>query len=152
MFEIKVMTDDELNKLKQEIELELRKRNKKCRTYLFEFKGHGYKKASYPYCARLVYNGINIEREFVELERTYNKNKVNAIGTFRAAEGDIIEQQIGYTSGKFRYVSIVIDGKLTMIGNAFDPKIMSEVKKYLLGETSRSDFTQYVKKINRMPI
>lgn len=138
-FNLNNMTNNELRELSRDIELLLRNREKLSKDIVYEFPYDGYgNKKNPPYISLLSYNFSNkkIERTFFYTTRTYNKNKVKIAGKIFAREGDVVEVQQAHSSVKYRYVSVVKDGKLELIGDNLNPNILSKVESYIKGEIS----------------
>jgi len=94
-----------------------------------------------PYVAKLVLGADGkVEREFYPLDRTWGRKQVTVSGTFRAREGEVIEQREGGSwNNEYRYWYIVHDRELRQVASIQDSVACARVKRYLRGELAAEE-------------
>lgn len=88
-----------------------------------------------PYVARLVWNETEkkIDREFVDLQKSYGRKSVTISGEYTARVGEIIEQRVGGSwNNDYRDWYVVTDaGELERVTGHDDSRGKMRVEKYL---------------------
>jgi hypothetical protein len=110
-------------------QLEAKKNNKSI--YEFDFSSDTRKRGCC-YAARIT--GIDDEgkliREFINLDRDYNKNDCRVYGTFEITEGEIIEMRTGGSwKNDYRDFYICKNGNLEHLCSSYDKKTVKEYLK-----------------------
>ena len=111
---IKVLSSEEIQKIKEILEEELKTRKPtqkqektQAKFHEFEFDGMSITdKKRIPYVAKLTWQDGKLCREFFKLNREYRGNKVFVKGKYKAVKGTVIEKRYGHSNTKYWYVVI----------------------------------------------
>jgi len=146
---LKLLSEEDLLRLKKEIEHELKERLKKQNVFEFKVEYDADPRKGVPYAARIT--GWDPQknqfiRDFYPLNRHWGKKQVTVSGTISASAGEIIEiREGGSWRNDYRYFYIVThEGKLKHIGSALDSQIASLVRKYICGELTYEELLKEV--------
>lgn len=100
----------------------------------FDFESTADPRKGFPYVATMKISDGKLNREFHNMDRTYGKKEVTVSGKFTAKDGDVIEQQTGGSwNNKYRYYSLVDEGKLKELGSHQSSELKMDITKYLKG-------------------
>jgi len=134
---------DQLEDLAQRVTaLACEKRRAESAEITFDFEATlDPRKQGSPYVARLTLDADgNIVRQFYDLERIWARKEVTVSGSFRAREGDVIEQREGASwKNDHRYWYVVYDNALHQVASLYDSAARARVRRYLRGDISVED-------------
>lgn len=139
---IKSLSTDELEAMLIVIkeELEARK-NQEAQEWTFNFETTTDPRKGSPYVAYLSVSNNKIERDFVDnLSKVYGKKEVTVKGSYKAAQGQIVEIRTGGSwKNDYRSWNLVNNGELVCVADIDDSVAKSKVIDYLKGEITASE-------------
>lgn len=104
-------------------------------TFTFDFDATNDPRKGVPYVARLTWKDGKIEREFVDLQKTWGRKAVTITGQYTARAGEIVEIRTGGSwNNDYRDAYIVLhDGTLHQLCSMQSSSGVSRLKAYLAG-------------------
>ena len=130
---IKMLTEDEIQKIIKILEEELKTRKNERNYY---FNSSFVPRKYHPYVAKLRFEDGRIKREFVNLKREYRFDEVKVHGVYKAAVGTVIE----YRRDEERFWCIVNSKGQLITYTAFSNKEgRGDIINYLKGKLTLDD-------------
>jgi len=148
---LRLLSEEDLLKLKEEIDRELKERLKSQNVFEFKVEYTNDPRKGVPYAARITgWNPTKRQfvRSFYPLNKHWGKKEVTVEGKITASPGEIIEiREGGSWKNDYRYFFVVTrEGKLKCIGSARDSQAASLVRKYICGELTYEELLKEAEK------
>lgn len=151
--ELEELSEEDLEKVLSFIEKLKAQRSSEEVEFYFEATNDPRK--GIPFVAKIV--GVNekgqLDRSFVNLDRSYGKKSVTVSGTVKVKEGEIIEVRTGGSwKNDYRSFFILHNGEFYPIADISSSKNIAKIKRYLKNEISLQELIEGINPVGKSPV